>query len=66
MFGLILAGTTVHYWNATFCLFMFLLGSGAWLNRPTAAVAVPRPVLPRYHKAMRTRAQPVAPSAAGQ
>lgn len=65
MFGLILAGTTVHYWNATFCLFMFLLGAGAWLNQPTAAVAAPRPVLPRYHKAMRSRAKPLAPSANG-
>lgn len=29
--GLIIAGTTVHYWNAIYALFMFLLGSGAWL-----------------------------------
>lgn len=29
--GLSLAGWTVHFWNATYCLFMFLLGSGVWL-----------------------------------
>ena len=29
--GLSLAGWTVHYWNATYCLFMFLLGSGVWM-----------------------------------
>jgi hypothetical protein len=58
MFGLILAGATVHYWNATFCLFMFLLGAGSWLNQPTSRIAVPRPALPRYHKAMRARVAP--------
>lgn len=31
MVGLSLAGWTVHFWNATYCLFMFLLGSGVWL-----------------------------------
>lgn len=29
--GLCVAGATVHFWNAVFCLFMFLLGSGMWL-----------------------------------
>ncbi|MEE4209737.1 MAG: hypothetical protein V2I43_10770 [Parvularcula sp.] len=29
--GLFLTGWTVHYWNATYVLFMFLLGSGVWL-----------------------------------
>lgn len=28
--GLIVAGITVHYWNAVYCLFMFLLGAGMW------------------------------------
>lgn len=38
--GLILAGATVHYWNAIFCLFFFLLGSGVWLlHGPVAATA---------------------------
>ncbi|RLS58103.1 MAG: hypothetical protein DWH91_03200 [Planctomycetota bacterium] len=34
MIGLSIAGSTVHYWNALFCLFAFLLGSGAWLALP--------------------------------
>lgn len=31
MTGFFLAGWTVHYWNATFALFVFLLGSGVWM-----------------------------------
>ena len=37
MIGLSIAGSTVHYWNALFCLFAFLMGSGAWLALPGAA-----------------------------
>ena len=51
--GLIMAGTTVHYWNATYCLFLFLLGSGMWmLTRQKVAstkqgpAPLPRPNLP--------------------
>jgi len=29
--GLAIAGSTVHYWNAVYCLFMFLVGSGVWM-----------------------------------
>jgi len=29
--GLVVAGATVHFWNATYVWFMFLLGSGMWL-----------------------------------
>lgn len=29
--ALIIAGLSVHFWNAVFCLFLFLQGSGAWL-----------------------------------
>jgi O-Antigen ligase len=29
--GISVAICTVHLWNASYCLFMFLLGSGAWL-----------------------------------
>ncbi len=29
--GLIIAGGTVDYWNAIFCWFMFLIGSGMWM-----------------------------------
>ena len=31
MTGFFLVGWTVHFWNATYVLFMFLLGSGMWL-----------------------------------
>ncbi len=29
--GLGVAGATVHFWNAVFCLFFFFVGSGAWM-----------------------------------
>ena len=29
--GLIVAGSTVHYWNAIYSWFMFLVGSGLWM-----------------------------------
>ena len=32
--GLSLAGWTVNFWNATYCMFMFLLGSGVWMWNP--------------------------------
>lgn len=31
MTGYFIAGWTVHYWNATYVLFLFMLGSGVWL-----------------------------------
>ena len=31
MFGLFMAGWTVHYWDVTYALFMFLLASGVWI-----------------------------------
>ncbi|WP_050980235.1 O-antigen ligase family protein [Sinorhizobium sojae] len=31
MIGYFLVGWTVHFWNATYVLFLFLLGSGSWL-----------------------------------
>lgn len=46
--GMIVAGITVHYWNALFPFFMFMLGNGLWLcyaedesaaNRPEAEKA---------------------------
>ncbi len=36
MIGLSIAGSTVHYWNALFCLFCFLIGSGVWMGMPAA------------------------------
>ena len=32
MFGLFMAGWTVHYWDATLVLFMFLMSSGMWMS----------------------------------
>lgn len=32
MIAIGLAATTVHMWEATYCLFMFLLGSGVWFG----------------------------------
>jgi hypothetical protein len=29
--GMAIGGATVDYWNATYCLFVFLLGSGMWI-----------------------------------
>ena len=31
LFGISVAAATVHLWNALFVLFVFLIGSGAWL-----------------------------------
>lgn len=48
LFGITVAAATVHLWNALFVLFMFLIGSGAWLldarlpqpgRQPTPATA---------------------------
>lgn len=38
LFGITVAAATVHLWNALFVLFLFLIGSGAWLYdaRPPA------------------------------
>ena len=32
--GLAVSGTTVHFWNALFAYFFFLLGTGGWLMAP--------------------------------
>lgn len=52
LFGITVAAATVHLWNALFVLFLFLIGSGAWLydaklpqGRPSGRIA--RAVLPR-------------------
>lgn len=43
MTGLFIAGWAVHFWNATFVFFIFLLGSGAWIidARPPLKVLPP-------------------------
>lgn len=33
--GLSIAACTVHFWNALFCLFCFLVGTGAWMAQST-------------------------------
>ena len=49
LFGIAVAAATVHLWNALFVLFMFLVGSGAWLvDAPAGPAAGPRrPAPPR-------------------
>lgn len=51
LFGISVAAATVHLWNALFVLFIFLIGSGAWLiDAPlpqTAANNPPRRTAPR-------------------
>ncbi len=39
LFGLFMAGWTVHYWDATLVLFMFLLASGMWMSDKDVAVS---------------------------
>lgn len=56
MIGLSIAGSTVHYWNALFCLFAFLIGAGVWMGLPAAQQAG---VLPRAKKKSQTE-KPVA------
>lgn len=55
--GFFLTGWTVHYWNATYALFIFLLGSGVWLldatpdsggTPPSGARQRQWPAAPRY------------------
>lgn len=45
LFGISVAAATVHLWNALFVLFVFLIGSGAWLydaKLPAAAPTAPK------------------------
>ena len=39
--GFFLTGWTVYYWNGVYVLFMFLLGSGAWIRDLPAGEAGP-------------------------
>lgn len=64
MAGLFLAGWTVNFWNATFALFMFLAGCGAWFAeagaaaRPDAApLAAARPLSRRGSDSSRRAAR---------
>ena len=45
--GLAVSAATVHFWNATYCLYLFVLGTGAWMlnekNGEVAEVAEDRP-----------------------
>lgn len=44
MFSFFLAGWAVHYWNALYVLFLFMLGSGAWLlDTPQGEVEATEP-----------------------
>jgi hypothetical protein len=55
--GIIIAGTTVHFWHMLYPLFMFLLGSGAWLLDHDEKYV---PAATRTRQTGRSRALPVA------
>jgi hypothetical protein len=55
--GIIIAGTTVHFWHMLYPLFMFLLGSGAWLLDPDQENV---PAGARTRQTARSRALPGA------
>jgi hypothetical protein len=46
LFGISVAAATVHLWNALFVLFMFLVGSGAWLADPSVRPSAQRRTRP--------------------
>jgi O-antigen ligase len=50
-----IVGWSVHFWNATYVLFMFLLGSGMWLAEPAAASTIPASSHPTRLRATRQR-----------
>jgi hypothetical protein len=54
--GIIIAGTTVHFWHMLYPLFMFLVGSGAWLLDQNDSV----PAKARSRQTSRSPALPVA------
>jgi hypothetical protein len=35
--GLAVSGITVHFWNALFAYFFFLIGTGVWMTRPVTS-----------------------------
>lgn len=52
--GMIFAGATVHYWNALYVWFLFLLGTGAWMiSEPADGDAAPDPQGRRAGRASR-------------
>ncbi|MBZ6075877.1 O-antigen ligase family protein [Microvirga puerhi] len=54
MAGFYIAGWTVHYWNATYVLFLFLLGSGMWLlDADTTEASQPTPPSKRHDRVSR-------------
>ena len=55
--GLAVSGFTVHFWNAMFAYFFFLIGTGVWMTRPVRNV--PKSVLLQQLLAF-AQPQPVA------
>ncbi len=57
--GFFIAGWMVHYWNATYALFMFILGSAMWIldanPEPAPAPETGRTARPRCRPARRDR-----------
>ncbi|MEQ8784370.1 MAG: O-antigen ligase family protein [Roseibium album] len=53
--GMIVAGCTVHYWNATYILFMLMLGSGVWMADAGQKEKAPEEGIPDEKKDPRKR-----------
>lgn len=43
--GLSISACTCHFWNATYCLFIFLLGSGMWILEGKASAKAVKPTV---------------------
>ena len=52
MTGLFVVGWTVHFWDALFVFFMFLLASGIWILDWEDNVELPRPDAPNNNRLM--------------
>ena len=55
--GMIIAGCTVHYWNAAYVWLIFLVGSGMWMmdagKQPAQGPAPEEPIVPHLRSAGR-------------
>jgi hypothetical protein len=60
LFGITVAAATVHLWNALFVLFIFLIGSGAWLADAPLPRLLTRPRLAARNTPQRVATPPLA------
>ena len=60
MTGFFLVGWTVYFWNATYVVFLFLLGSGAWiLDRPAHSSVPGQKILSLRRSLPETKRMPI-------